>query len=309
MLNPVQLRTLAAIIRTGSFADAARQLDYTSSAVSQQIASLEREIGAQLFERRPQSVHPTSAAQFLTERSRPVLAALGELEMEVEELSMGGLGQLRLGSFPTASKSLLPPALATLVNEFPGVDIELDEGEPMKLLPQLSDAVLDVALIYRYDLVPYRWPRSTPSQQLLTEELVLLLPVTHPLAGRSPLDWEKLAAETWITSQDDTDGYRCLIRLAAAAGVAPHVAYRSNDYDVIRGLVAAGLGIALVPALGVVPHPGIVSSRIESVYARRRISVVWRTRTHGASPPVAVAALESAARQVAAERTDLVWND
>lgn len=308
MLNPVHLRTLTTVIRSGSFANAARLLGYTSSAVSQQIASLERAVGMQLFERQTHSVHPTSAAMFLAERSRPVLAALGELEDDVTGLSSGQLGRLRLGSFPTASEFLLPTAMAALVESHPGVSIKLDEGEPNELLPLLQDAELDAAVVYRYDLVPHRWPRNITARHLIEEELVLLLPESHRLAGRKNVPWSELDNETWISSQENTSGYRCLTRLAAGVGIVPSVAYRSNDYDVVRSFVGAGLGIALVPALGVLPQEGVVRSHIEGVAARRRISVVWRPIGKNSSAPAAVEALERAAEQLVRAREHLRLN-
>src|SRR3981189_3516002 len=100
MLNPVHLRTLTMVIRTGSFADAARRLGYTGSAVSQQIAALERAVKMPLFERDAHSVRPTPAGEFLAERAREALAALGSLEDDIRGMSQGSIGRLPLGAFP-----------------------------------------------------------------------------------------------------------------------------------------------------------------------------------------------------------------
>jgi DNA-binding transcriptional LysR family regulator len=115
MLNPLHLRTLIAVLRTGSFAEAARRLGYTGSAVSQQMASLERAAKLSLFERDAHGIRPTPTADFLAQRAQEVLAAFGEFEDDVQAMSEGSVGRVRLGSFPTASQQLLPLALSVFV--------------------------------------------------------------------------------------------------------------------------------------------------------------------------------------------------
>ena len=125
------------MLQTGSFAVAARQLGYTPSAVSQQIAALERAVRLPLFERDARSVRPTPAATFLAARGQEVLAALGVLQDDLRALAEGVLGTVRLGSFPTASRHLLPGALAALAGSRPAVEVVLDEGEPDELAPRV----------------------------------------------------------------------------------------------------------------------------------------------------------------------------
>lgn len=299
MLNPVHLRTLTTVIRTGSFADAARQLGYTGSAVSQQIAALERTVRMPLFERDAHSIRPTPAGEFIAERARDALAALSALEDDIRGMSEGSTGRLRLGSFPTASENLLPLMLAKYAREHPQVEILLDEGEPDELVPLLQVAELDLALVYRYSLVPQPWPKTLKAINLLDEELLLLLAKDHHLAGASGILLSDLRAETWISTREGTSGASCLRRICAGAGFAPQIGYRSNDYDVITSFVRSGLGIALVPVLGYVPTDDVIAVRIEDVQVRRQVAVV-----HGstkANPVVVgvVSALQAAARTLA----------
>ena len=175
MLNPVHLRTLSMVIRTGSFADAARRLGYTASAVSQQIAALERSVRMPLFDRDAHSVRPTPAAEFLVTRSHEALAALGALEGDVRAMAEGTMGRLRLGSFPTANEKLLPRALPMLISESSQLGVHLDEGEPDEMVRLLMDQELDLAIVYRYDLVPRKWPKGVHATKLLDEELFVLL--------------------------------------------------------------------------------------------------------------------------------------
>ena len=282
------------VIRTGSFADAARQLGYTGSAVSQQISSLERSIRMPLFERSAHSVRPTQAAHFLAEQSQEVLQNITALEDELVLLGEGQLGRLRLGSFPSASQRLLPQALAILLAGQPLVEVTLDEAEPRDLIVGLEEGGLDLALVYRYDLVPQRWSRSLSRKALLDEELVLLLPEGHHLVGVEDLHLSALAGERWISTKEGTAGTIALTRRCAAEGFAPTVAVRSNDYDTIRSFVRCGLGIALVPALSHVESAGVSSSRLSGLGVRRHVFV--QHRGAGTNPVMmhALAAIEAA---------------
>ncbi|WP_188189871.1 LysR family transcriptional regulator [Nonomuraea sp. SYSU D8015] len=299
MLNPLHLRTLTAVLNAGSFAAAARRLGYTASAVSQQIAALERAVRMPLFERGAQTITPTPAARYLVSRAYDVLAALDALEEDVRGMSEGTIGRLRLGSFPTASQRLLPIALASYAGTHPSVETVLDEGEPDELIPLLRAGELDLALVYRYDPVPRAWPRDLQEIGLLEEELLLLLPGGHSLAAAETVALDDLKQETWVSTREGTAGASCLRRLCAPAGYEPRVDYRSNDYGVIRGLVRSGLGVALVPALAHVPSQGVVTARLSGVEARRRIAAVHR----GTNPAVtgAVWSLCQAAARLAAE--------
>jgi DNA-binding transcriptional LysR family regulator len=299
MLNPVHLRTLTTVIRTGSFADAARHLGYTGSAVSQQIAALERAVKMPLFERGAHSVRPTPAGEFIAEGARDALAALGSLEDDIHGMSQGSIGRLRLGSFPTASEKLLPLMLAAYARDRPQVEILLDEGEPDELIPLLQVAELDMALVYRYNLVPQSLPRTLRATHLLDEELLLLLPKDHRLAHTDAILLGDLRTETWISTREGTSGASCLRRMCAGAGFVPQVGYRSNDYDVITNFVKSRLGIALIPALGHVPGRDVTATHIEDVRIRRQVVVM-----HGsakANPVVtgAVQALQAAVRVLA----------
>lgn len=296
MLNPVHLRTLVAVIRAGSFADAARQLGYTGSAVSQQIAALERAVRVPLFERSAHSVRPTPAADFLARRARDSLTSLRALEDDVAGLVEGTVGRIRIGSFPTASERLLPQALADLREEHPTVEVLLDEGETDDLLHRLGDGDIDLALVYRYDLVPRRWPRAFGARQLLQEDLVLLLPPDHPCAGKEVVRLGELRDERWVSPREGTAGALCLLRLCTREGFEPQVAVRSNDYDVVSAFVRAGLGIALVPALSHEPRDGVVSTGVEDVTVHRHVTALHRSLRHNPAVTGAVAALERSAR-------------
>lgn len=300
MLNPVHLRTLHAVLRTGSFADAARELNYTGSAVSQQITALERQVGTPLFERERQGVRATPAAHFIGERSLDVLGQLQALDDDVALLREGGIGQLRLGSFPTASERLLPEALSLFRQERPDVQVRLDEGEEAELTPLLMARELDVAITYRYGLVPRRHPRGFRSERLLVEDLIVLMPADHSLlGGPSSITMDQLEQETWITPRLGTPGAAMMRRLCANAGFTPDIVYRTNNYATAGGLVRAGMGIALVPALGHTPQSGVVGLQLADHGARREVMAVRAPATTEGAWRSMVQALHRAAATLA----------
>jgi DNA-binding transcriptional LysR family regulator len=296
MLNPLHLRTLTTVLQTGSFAVAARQLGYTPSAVSQQIAALERATRLPLFEREARSIRPAPAAAILASRGQEVLAVLGALQDDLRGLADGSRGTVRLGSFPTASEQLLPAALAGLAVSQPSVEVLLDEGEPVELTPRLQDGDLDLALVYRYTRVPGRRPRGLTVTPLLREDLVLMLPADHPLGTVGEIPLEQLAEAVWVTSRQGSEGATCLQRMCADAGFQPRITYRSNDYDVIRGFVRSGLGIALVPVLGLVRDPGVITVHPAGMRAHRYVGVLTREDVRNPAVHGVIAALVDSAR-------------
>ncbi|MEV7603223.1 LysR substrate-binding domain-containing protein [Kitasatospora sp. NPDC089797] len=277
MINPIHVRTLSVVLETGSFSEAAGRLGYTSSAVSQHIGALERVSGLVLFERGARSVRPTSAALALGQRCYRVLGELAALEDEVRALASGSCGMLRLGSFPTAQALLVPPALARLTQEYPGADVALEEGEPSELVPLVAAGRLDAALIYAYDRVHQQLPLGVAAVELLRESLFVLIPPADPVALAERVCMADLRGRNWITSQEESAGARSLANLCASAGFAPQVAFRSNDYNVIRAMVRAGLGVALIPELAVTDELRPSVRLLDEPSCARRVYVVRRT--------------------------------
>ncbi|WEV76888.1 LysR family transcriptional regulator [Janibacter cremeus] len=302
MLNPVHLRTLHTVLRTGSFADAARELGYSGSAVSQQITALERQIHMRLFERDGHGVRATPTAHFISERSLDALGRLQSLEDDITLLRQGSTGRLRLGSFPTASERILPMALSRFRHEQPDIEVRLDEGEEPELTPMLVARELDVAIMYRYGLVPGRYPRGFRALKLLVEDLLVLVPADHPLlGGSSGISIDQLESETWIAPRLGTPGAAMLRRLSANAGFSPEVAYRTNNYATTGGLVRAKMGIAVVPALGFAPLDGVVPLRLSDHGAHRVVMAVRAPATSEGSWRGLVDALREASAAVTEE--------
>lgn len=296
MINPVHLRTLQAVLDTGSFATAGRALGYTASAVSQQMHTLERATGLLLFERGAQGIRATAAAELLAERMRGTLAALEELESDVRRLATGEEGRLYLGAFTTASTCIVPPALANLTMYCPTANVQLTEGEPEELLNPLLAGDLDILLVYEYDLVPRRWPEEVDQLEIFREELVLMVPTSHPIVDAPRVCLDELADEAWIGGREGSAGTVALERLCAANGFAPRIVFRSDNYGVVRALVRAGLGMALVPSLGHLPAPNIKSASLDRETSYRKILALHRRGNTNALLPQALRALAEAAR-------------
>jgi DNA-binding transcriptional LysR family regulator len=300
MLNPVHLRTLTTVVRCGSFADAARRLGYTPSAVSQQISTLERHLKVPLFERDARSIRPSPAAEFIVANCGAALGSLRTLEDDIHLLLGGVIGRVRLGSFPSAGEHLLPAALSAFRRANDRIEVGLDEGEPEELMPLLLARELDVALVYRYALVPRPWPRGVKTRRLLTEDLLLVLPADHPQAGNEVVDVANLAEDTWVSTRSGTAAATMLPQLCRGHGFEPAVSYRSNDYGVIQGLVRAGLGIAVIPALGYRPHDQLAVARMEAASTHRDVFLAVSPAAPRPLVDAMAAALEQASRELAA---------
>ncbi|MDQ7908506.1 LysR family transcriptional regulator [Phytohabitans sp. ZYX-F-186] len=300
MLNVHHLRTLAEVVATGSFAAAAASLGYTASAVSQQMTALERATGLVLFERGARSARPTTAARHLAGRSTGLVDQLTAVERDARALAAGASGVVRVGSFPTASAAIVPGAIARLLRRAPDLAVLLDEGEPDDLVAALASGAVDVAVVYRYPLSPRRWPPDVVATPLLDDPLRLTVGADHPVVTRPSWGLADLAGETWIASRETSAGARNLARLCADAGFTPRVAFRSDDYTVVRELVRAGLGVALVPALadalgtasGVHQRP---AAGPRGAPARREVFVLHRPDRATPLVPATVDALRRAA--------------
>jgi DNA-binding transcriptional LysR family regulator len=261
MLNVNRLRILREVAHRGSFSAAAEHLSYTQSAVSQQIGALEAETGMTLLERHPRGVSLTAAGQTLIGHAESVLADLDAAEAALAAIAGLRGGRLRMASFPTAGATLMPLAIATFRARHPDVELTLAEGEPEQIAPRLRTGEFDLALLFEFDSSPFD-PDGGSGQtdgsasdgrltrvELLQDPLYLALPRTHRLADRRRLRLQDLREEAWIQTAESSSCARHVVRCCHAAGFEPHVSFQSDDYQTVQGLVAAGVGVALIPEL------------------------------------------------------------
>jgi DNA-binding transcriptional LysR family regulator len=249
MLNVTRLRILREVAYGGSVSAAAESLSYTQSAVSQQIATLESEVGMPLLERHPRGVTLTAAGQTLVGHAEGILARLDAAEAALSAIAGLRGGKLRMASFPTAGARLMPLAIAAFRASYPDVELTLAEGEPEEIAPRLRRGELDLALLYGFDGAGAPAPAKARTVALLEDPMYLALPRAHELAGRDRLRLQDLREEAWIQTSSTSPCARHVVRCCHAAGFEPRVSFHSDDYQTIQGLVAAGVGVALIPEL------------------------------------------------------------
>src|SRR5215211_8116057 len=253
MLDVKQLRVLKEVGERGSFSAAAEALSYTQPAVSQQIAALEKRAGATLVDRTSRGVHLTDAGRALVEHAEVVLSRLAAAEAELEAMASIRGGRVRLASFPTAGASLLPPAVALFTERYPEVELSFVEREPEEAAQMLRAAELEVAIVFEYGGVETEFQRfyeGIELHPLVDDPMYLALPQGHPMACRARVRLRDLKDETWIQESGNHSWCGRFHETAClAAGFTPKVGFRSDDYNVVQGLIAAGVGISLVPGL------------------------------------------------------------
>ena len=254
MLDVKQLRVLKEVAERGSFSAAAEALSYTQPAVSQQIAALEKRAGATLVDRTSRGVRLTDAGRALVEHAEVVLSRLAAAEAELEAMASIRGGRVRLASFPTAGASLLPPAVALFTERYPEVELSFIEREPEEAAQMLRAAELEVALVFEYGDVNapdfQRFYEGIELHPLVVDPMYLALPQGHPVARKPRVRLQDVKDETWIQESGNHSWCGRFHETAClAAGFKPKVGFRSDDYNVVQGLVAAGVGISLVPGL------------------------------------------------------------
>ncbi|MEU9132105.1 LysR family transcriptional regulator [Kitasatospora sp. NPDC048540] len=296
MIEARHLRVLRAVARTGSFSAAARELGCTQPAVSQQMKALEKAVATPLVVRSGRGMQLSEAGRALVKHANGILAGLSAAEEELAAIAGLRAGRVRLVSFPTASSTLVPPAVARLRADHPGVRVSLVEAEPPEALAMLRAGECEVALAFRHPHSQGGLPSASPHatarearaeatleaaaaaaatdwsdlvvRPLLDDPLVGVVPAGHPLAGAGadrPVELAQLSQEQWIAGCPQCRGH--LVELCEAAGFAPRIDFATDDYPAVVGLVAAGLGVAVLPRLALDPvrHHGVALVPVSAV--------------------------------------------
>ncbi|MGI5284762.1 LysR family transcriptional regulator [Nonomuraea polychroma] len=276
MLDLNRLKALHAVHVYGSVGAAADALMVTPSAVSQQIAKLERETGARLMERNGRGVRLTDAAGLLAEHAERILALVETAEADFEALRGEVVGRLNVAAFPTATRGIMPKALSALRDRHPDLWIQLMEREPERVVRDVARGELDLGVIQDWLNRPMALPDGLSKATLLDDIADVALPAGHPLADAKEVELAKLHGERWISSSPGTVCHDWLVFTLRNASLEPEIACMADEYPTQLALVAAGLGCAIVPRLGrdCVP-PGV---RLVPIRPRqsRRIYAVWR---------------------------------
>jgi DNA-binding transcriptional LysR family regulator len=297
MLDLRRLRVLAEVARQGSFSAAADAIHLSQSAVSQQVATLEREVGMSLLERTSEGPKLTDAGRTAVSHAEAAIARLDEAEHELAAIAGLEGGEVRIASFPTASAVLLTEALAQFSDTHPNVRLSVTEAEPEQSLPMLRAAEVDAAVVFDYESLPSSTleDRDVDIGLLLTESMYLGLPKSHPLAARDRVPMAELADEAWLCGTRPSSCSQAVVEACRAAGFEPRIAFESDEYAVLQGYVAAGLGYTLLPDLALPTlREDLVVRPTEPEAPKRR---VWAaTRAQGARSQSTEAIVETLVR-------------
>lgn len=284
MLNLGRLRVLCEVIERGSFSGAADALSYTQSAVSQAIARLEAEVGTALVVRDRRGVRATAAGATLAEQAEAIFTQVDAAEEELAAVMGLRGGRLRMASFPSAGATLMPEAIAVFRAGHPDIALTLAEGEPEEVAPRLRAGEIDLALLYEFPGV-VEWTGATlRSVTLLVDPMHVVLPAEHPLAGKQELTLTDLSEEEWVQTSASSPCARHVVRSCLAAGFEPKVTFESDDYETVQGLVAAGVGVALIPQLALTRERGDIVARELSPSSPARKVIAATVRGPGVSP-------------------------
>ncbi|MBO1416724.1 LysR family transcriptional regulator [Streptomyces sp. FH025] len=298
------MQVLCAVVDHGSVSGAATALGYTPSAVSQQVATLERETGTALLERIGRGVRPTAAGLLLAGHAAAIDRQIAEAGAALADLRAGRSGSLTVRYFATAGAALVAPAVAAFRREYPGVRLDLGVTDPEDPLTEVRDGRADLAVLVR----PEGAPGATGLRlvHLRDDPYRAVLPRGHRLAARRVLDLAELAEEPWVGAEPPGPCREIVRGACDAAGFRPATAVDSSDYPTAQGFVAAGLGVALVPELGLAQrHPGVSVRRLRGPAPVRALHAAVRESAWG--QPVLgalVAALRVAAGSPAAPDSD-----
>ena len=243
--------------------------------MSQQIAVLEREVGLPLLERTSEGPKLTTAGEALMEHGDAVICRLEEAERELAQIAGLEGGRLRLASFPTASATLMTKALALFRERFPKVELQFSEDEPEDSFPALKRGDFDLAVVFDYPTFPLEFARDVEAELIYEESMRVALPPGHPLAAAKSVRIEDLADEDWLCGALPSSCREQVLKLCRDAGFEPRISFQSEDYEVIKGFVAGGLGVTILPELAG-DHPGIELRDVRGSKPIRRVWAVTR---------------------------------
>ena len=263
-----RLHLLREVARSGSLTSAAATLTFTTSAVSQQIAKLEHEVGVALIERHPRGVVLTEAGHALLRYADDIDRTIEAARAEMGEFAGLRRGQLRMGTFPTVGASLMPDVVLAFRARHPEVAVTVISARRAGLLERLRRRDIELTLLWDYP-----WERIENDDltliPLMNDPTLLLVPHDHAVAGRRSARIEALQDQEWIV-RDEHPVADVLRRVCRDAGFEPRIAFAANDYQETQGMVAAGIGIALAPRLALSAlRPDVVAVPLARSPARR----------------------------------------
>jgi DNA-binding transcriptional LysR family regulator len=281
VLEVRRLQIFAAVAQRGSFTAAAEALYMTHSAVSQQMALLERQLGVRLVVRGPRGVELTESGKLLAERSTGLLGTIASIEQEMQDLKAKH-ASVRLGAFPTAGADLIPRVLREYRQRYPETKVVLRSAHAADMPALLREGGIHMGLVWDYDFLPRTMPADVEWLHLADDPLFVLVSADHPLAGESDVDLVEFAGESWVIRGHNPPYDEAFTTMCRLAGFEPQIGFVTEDYLSAQGLVAAGIGVSAAPRLALVAQrPDVVAVPISGTAPRRRIAALrMRAESH-----------------------------
>ena len=277
-LNPWRLRLLADLATLGTVRAVAQHGNLSPSAVSQQLATLERETRTALLERTGRRVRLTAAGVLLAGRAREILAAMDAAEAELRGLADEPAGTVTLAAFQSAVPALAEPAVARLAERHPDVTVVLLELEPHDSMPALRRGDVDV-IITTTDFAGAELDPAIDLAPIAEDEIVLVLPAGHPLTAHEAVDVAACAGQRWTFDVAGSYMSELATRLCREAGFEPSVICRFNNYMIALRHVEQSRSIALLPGLAIDPRYRVVTRPLSPPVTRRIIAAARRPAT------------------------------
>ncbi len=301
MLDLRRLQMFKAVAARQSFSAAALELSYTQSSISEGVAALERELGVTLLDRSSRPVRVTPAGELVLAHAETLLGQAAAIEEELAALASGDAGELRLAGFYTAWSTFLPSAVADFARSRPHVRVEVEQLDPPAALRRLRAGEIDLAVIYRFEPGD---PAEDPGDQLISTHLAhdpfaLAVPATSPLARKGRLEVADLADASWCTAPPGSRATALLEQFCREhGGFEPRAEYSTDDVAMVQPLIAAGLAVALLPALNLAhPYPGVTVRQLSQTPPGRDIWCVRPSNRQLPAVPPMVEALQHAAER------------
>ncbi|AZK93057.1 LysR family transcriptional regulator [Streptomyces tsukubensis] len=277
MLNLERLRTLDALARHGSVSAAAEGLHVTTSAVSQQLSKLEREVGQQLLAKNGRGVRLTDAGRLLAGHAARILSQVEAAQADIEAQRGQVVGEVQVAAFPTAARGLFPGMLSALRTGHPDLRVRTRETEPEDGIRGVVRGDYDLAVVLDWSNKRLPVPGGLAQAHLLDDAPDVAMPAGHPLAGRAEVDLEDFADDDWVSWPEGEFCHEWLTFTLRSRGIEPRIPHLAGEHHTQLALIAAGCGVCVTPRLGRGPVPEGVALVPVRQRVMRHVYAVWRT--------------------------------
>jgi DNA-binding transcriptional LysR family regulator len=299
MLHLERLQALHAVSTFGSVTGAAEALRLTPSAVSQQLGKLQRDVGQRLIEPYGRGVRLTPAGTLLAERAHTILSEVENAESELDRQRNHVIGDLEIAGFATAARAILPQTVSRLRKQHHQLKLRVSERQPDEATRLVVAGHLDIALVNDWMNAPLVLPDGVQRVLIMNDPVDLAVPADHPLAGRASVELTELSAEPWITWPYGAICHEWLTQTLRQHGLTPEVSHTAEEHQTQLAMVAAGLGIAVMPRLGRGSIEGVSIITLEPAFSRQIYAIFRTLASERPAIVVTVSAMHEVAQQLA----------